>query len=57
MYRHLREASNNPTPVRTDDKPRAYSPVNILGQILGDATELRLIPDEEIERLIKSTRT
>ena len=27
-----------PTPVSTSDKPKAYSPVNILGQVIGDAT-------------------
>ena len=27
-----------PTPVSTSDKPKAYSPVNILGQVSGDAT-------------------
>ncbi|MDF1514006.1 MAG: cyclophilin-like fold protein [Anaerolineae bacterium] len=30
-----------PTPVSTDENPRAYSPVNILGKVLGDATVLR----------------
>jgi hypothetical protein len=25
-----------PTPVSTDERPRAYSPVNILGRLLGD---------------------
>ena len=30
-----------PTPVSRDTKPRAYSPVNILGKIDGDATVLR----------------
>lgn len=30
-----------PTPVSTGDRPRAYSPVNILGRVLGDATQLR----------------
>lgn len=29
------------TPVSTGDTPRAYSPVNKFGRILGDATELR----------------
>lgn len=27
-----------PTPVSRDEKPRAYSPVNVFGRILGDAT-------------------
>ena len=30
-----------PTPVSTDAQPRAYSPVNILGEVTDDATELR----------------
>ena len=30
-----------PTPVSTGDKPRAYSPVNILGKIEGDLSELK----------------
>jgi hypothetical protein len=32
-----------PTPVSTDDRPRAYSPVNILGRVTGDATALRAV--------------
>lgn len=32
-----------PTPVSRGDKPRAYSPVNILGQITGDATVFRAV--------------
>ncbi len=30
-----------PTPVSTDEKPRAASPVNIVGRVLGDATAFR----------------
>jgi len=30
-----------PTPVSTDEKPRAYSPVNVFGRITGDATRLK----------------
>ncbi len=30
-----------PTPVSTGDQPRAASPVNIVGQVLGDATAFR----------------
>ena len=30
-----------PTPVSTGVEPRAYSPVNILGRVLGDATRFR----------------
>lgn len=32
-----------PTPVSTDERPRAASPVNILGRMLGDATQLRAV--------------
>jgi hypothetical protein len=32
-----------PTPVSTGDRPRAYSPVNILGRVLGDATVFRAV--------------
>jgi len=29
------------TPVSRDERPRAYSPVNLLGKVLGDATEFK----------------
>ena len=32
-----------PTPVSTDERPRAASPVNILGRMLGDATQFRAV--------------
>lgn len=32
-----------PTPVSTGDKPRAYSPVNVLGRVLGDATSFHAV--------------
>ena len=32
-----------PTPVSTDERPRAASPVNILGRMLGDATKFRAV--------------
>ncbi len=32
-----------PTPASTDERPRAYSPVNILGRVMGDATRLRAV--------------
>lgn len=34
-----------PTPASTGNEPRAYSPVNVVGRILGDATRLRAVPD------------
>jgi hypothetical protein len=34
-----------PTPASDGPAPRAASPVNILGRVLGDATEFRQVPD------------
>jgi hypothetical protein len=36
-----------PTPVSTDERPRAYSPCNILGEVLGDATAFRKVRNGE----------
>lgn len=36
-----------PTPVSTGSKPRAYSPVNVVGRVLGDATAFRQVADGE----------
>jgi hypothetical protein len=50
-----------PTPASTDERPRAYSPVNVLGRVLGDVTcfravregtRVRVAPDEFIHRLL-----
>ncbi len=43
-----------PTPVSTDHRPRAFSPVNILGEILGDSQGLRAIKDQDKVKLIRS---
>jgi hypothetical protein len=40
-----------PTPVSMDDRPRAYSPVNILGRVLGDATGFKTVTDGETVHL------
>ena len=32
-----------PTPVSTDGKPRAYSPCNIVGRVVGDTAGLKLV--------------
>jgi hypothetical protein len=40
-----------PTPVSTGSGPRAYSPVNLLGKVLGDATLFRQVKDGEKVRL------
>ena len=36
-----------PTPVSTDERPRAYSPVNLLGKILDDCAGLKSIQNQE----------
>ncbi|HEX9925530.1 MAG TPA: cyclophilin-like family protein [Anaerolineae bacterium] len=43
-----------PTPVSTGDKPRAASPVNILGRVLGDATMFRRVAGGTSSRLEKA---
>jgi hypothetical protein len=32
-----------PTPVSRDEKPRAYSPVNIFGRIIGDSSRFKTV--------------
>ena len=43
-----------PTPVSTDEKPRAYSPVNIIGQIHAQPAALRSIQEGETVKLTRS---
>lgn len=33
-----------PTPVSRGEKPRAYSPVNVFGQVVGDAKQFKSVP-------------
>jgi hypothetical protein len=40
-----------PTPVSIDERPRAYSPVNIIGRVLGDATQFRAVRSGERVRI------
>ena len=44
-----------PTPVSTDERPRAYSPVNILGRVVGDATSLRVVRSGAAVRLTRAS--
>lgn len=44
-----------PTPVSPGDQPVAYSPVNILGKVIGDATAFRKVPDGAPVRLERQT--
>ncbi|GIK37947.1 MAG: hypothetical protein BroJett011_17800 [Chloroflexota bacterium] len=46
-----------PTPVSTDEKPAAYSPVNILGRVLGDATQFRAVPSGAKVQLVRAEET
>lgn len=34
-----------PTPISTDKKPRAYSPVTVVGRVKGDSASLRSVRD------------
>ena len=34
-----------PTPVSTDEKPRAYSPVNVFGKVIGGALQFKSVPN------------
>ena len=34
-----------PTPVSTDEKPRAYSPVNVFGKVIGDTLQFKSVPN------------
>ena len=42
-----------PTPVSKNDKPKAYSPVNLFGRVLGDAEVLKKVKDGEAVRVTK----
>ncbi len=42
-----------PTPVSNDERPRAYSPVNILGRVLDDATRLRGVRQGTQVRIVR----
>lgn len=43
-----------PTPVSADEKPRAYSPVNIIGHILSDSSRLKTISNGSIIRITRA---
>ncbi len=42
-----------PTPASSGPAPRAYSPVNILGRVIGDATAFRSVADGAAVRLTR----
>ncbi|MGC8993696.1 MAG: cyclophilin-like fold protein [Candidatus Aenigmatarchaeota archaeon] len=41
------------TPASTNDKPKAYSPVNVIGKILGKVEILKKVKDGEKIRILK----
>jgi hypothetical protein len=43
-----------PTPASTGERPRAYSPVNVLGRVVGDATLLRTVREGSQVQIIQS---
>ena len=43
-----------PTPVSTDDQPRAYSPVNVFGRVLGDARTLKAVSSGAVIRVTRA---
>jgi hypothetical protein len=45
-----------PTPASDGPEPRAASPVNVLGRVLGDAAEFRRVPGGTAVTLSKATR-
>ena len=40
-----------PTPVSTDERPRASSPVNVIGRVRGDARLFKLVRDGDLIRI------
>ena len=45
-----------PTPVSTGDQPRAYSPVNVFGRVIGDAKLLLAVAEGETVRVAPAAR-
>ena len=43
-----------PTPVSTDDQPRAYSPVNVFGRVLGDAKQFKAVSSGAMVKVTKT---
>jgi uncharacterized protein len=45
-----------PTPASTGKAPRAYSPVNLIGRVVGDATKFRKVRDGETVRIVRAEK-
>jgi len=46
-----------PTPASLDERPRAYSPVNLLGRVIGDATRFRAVKDGTQVKLARQDKS
>jgi hypothetical protein len=46
-----------PTPASADERPRAYSPVNFLGRVIGDATRFRAVKDGTQVKLARADKS
>ena len=42
-----------PTPVSTGDQPRAFSPVNVFGRVLGDAKRFKAVSSGSVVKVTK----
>jgi hypothetical protein len=42
-----------PTPVSTGDRPRAYSPVNVFGRVIGDAKQFKGVSSGAMVKVTK----
>jgi hypothetical protein len=51
------ELYDSPTPASTDERPRAYSPVNLLGRVIGDATRFRAVKGGAHVRLTREGKS
>jgi hypothetical protein len=45
-----------PTPASKGKAPRAYSPVNLIGRVVGDATKFRKVRDGETVRIVRAEK-
>ena len=43
-----------PTPVSKEDEPRAYSPVNVIGRVIGDPSIFKKVKDGEKIKVLKA---
>ena len=43
-----------PTPVSTGDQPRAYSPVNVFGRVLGDTGKFKTISNGAVIEITRA---